>query len=187
MVPILSLWLPILVSAIFVFIMSSLIHMVFKYHSNDFKKLPDESAVGDALRKMNIPDGQYAMPRPSDMKEYSTPEFQDKVRKGPNALITIWGGATPSMTKELTLWFLYSILVGVFAAYIAGRALEPGAHYLSVFRFAGATAFFCYSIADIQHSIWWKQSWSVTIKGLFDGLLYALLTGGTFGWLWPDM
>jgi hypothetical protein len=187
MVTIASLWLPIIVSAVFVFIMSMLVHMVFKYRANDFRKFPDEDAVADALRKLNIPDGEYALPKAADMKEFGTSEFQEKVKKGPNLMMTIWGGSSPSMSKELTLWFLYVVVVGIFSAYVAGRALEPGAPYLSVFRFAGVTAFACYSMAEIQRSIWWRQSWSKTFKALFDGLLYALLTGGTFGWLWPDM
>ncbi len=187
MVPILSLWLPILVSAIFVFILSSIIHMALGYHANDFKKLPDETAAADALRKLNLPDGDYALPKAGSMKEMSSPEYTEKVRKGPNAMITIWGGTEPSMTKFMVLWFLYSVLVGVFAAYVAGRALEPGAHYLAVFRFAGVTAFACYAIADLQRLIWWRQPWSRTFRNLFDGLLYALLTAGTFGWLWPEM
>ncbi len=187
MVTIMSLWLPILVSAVFVFIMSTIVHMALKYHANDFAKLPDEGAAADALRKLNLPDGTYALPKASDMKEFSSPEFQEKIKKGPNAHITIWGGTTPSMTKELTGWFLFSIAVSVYAAYIASRALEPGAHYLEVFRFVGATAFACYSFADISRSIWWRQPWSVTAKSAFDGMLYALLTAGTFGWLWPQM
>ena len=89
------------------------------------------------------------------------------------------------MTKELILWFLYAIVVGVFAAYIAGRALQPGSHYLQVFRFAGCTAFIGYSLALAQQSIWSGRNWGTTIKSMIDGLLYGLLTAGTFGWLWP--
>ncbi len=37
MVSIVSLWLPILLSAIVVFILSSVLHMVFTYHNSDFK------------------------------------------------------------------------------------------------------------------------------------------------------
>ena len=89
------------------------------------------------------------------------------------------------MTKNLILWFLYCVVVGVFAAYIAGRALKPSAPYLEVFRFAGATAFAGYSLAQMQYSIWMGKSWGATLRGMFDGLIYALLTAGTFGWLWP--
>ena len=50
---------------------------------------------------------------------------------------------------------------------------------------AGATAFLGYSLALIQESIWKGQTWGVTFKHVFDGLIYGLLTAGTFGWLWP--
>jgi Flp pilus assembly protein TadB len=185
MVAVTALWLPILVSAVFVFIVSSVIHMVFGYHANDYKKLPDEDGVADALRRMNIPAGDYMLPRPASMKDMKTPEFQEKVKKGPGAVMTIWGGGQTSMSGSLVQWFLYSVIVGIFAAYVAGRALTPEAHYLAVFRFAGVTAFVGYSLALMQHSIWYKRSWTSTLKSMFDGLLYALVTAGTFGWLWP--
>lgn len=186
MVPIVSLWLPILLAAVFVFVLSSLIHMVLGYHANDYRKLPDEAAAVGALRALAIPDGAYALPKASSMKEMGSPEFQAKVRQGPNAMLTIWGGTATTMGKPLVLWFLYAVVVGIFAAYVAGRALPPGAHYTAVFRFAGTTAFAAYALADLQRSIWWRQRWSVTLKNLFDGFLYALLTAGTFGWLWPE-
>ena len=185
MVPILTLWLPILLSAVFVFIASSIIHMMFRYHANDMKKLPDEDAAADALRKLNIPAGQYIIPHAGSMQAMNSPEYKEKVKRGPGVILTIWPGGTPSMATNLTQWFLYSLVVGIFAAYVAGRALESGAHYLAVFRFVGVTAFACYTLAGWQESIWWKRSWSTTLKNSFDGLIYALLTAGTFGWLWP--
>ena len=89
------------------------------------------------------------------------------------------------MGGQLGQWFLYSVVVGVFAAYIAGHALGPGAHYLAVFRFVGATAFMCYTVAGWQASIWYKRAWSTTLKNTLDGLVYACFTAGIFGWLWP--
>ena len=115
----------------------------------------------------------------------SSPEFQEKIRKGPGAILTIRGGANPSMAPYLLKWFLYTIFIGIFAAYVAGRALDAGAQYLAVFRFVGATAFACYAIGGWQESIWYNRSWATTMKNSFDGLLYALVTAGTFGWLWP--
>jgi hypothetical protein len=91
------------------------------------------------------------------------------------------------MNKQLILWFLYCIVAGIFAAYVAGRALPTGAHYLSVFRFVGVTAFLGYGLALIQNSIWYKRGWTSTIKSLFDSLIYALFTAGIFGWLWPGL
>jgi hypothetical protein len=89
------------------------------------------------------------------------------------------------MGKHLTLWFLYSVVVSIFAAYLTGRTRMPGTEYLEVFRVAGCTAFLGYSLALVQNAIWKGETWVVTLKHVFDGLIYGLLTGGTFGWLWP--
>ena len=99
--------------------------------------------------------------------------------------MTVMESGPVSMGPSLAQWFLYCVVVGVFAAYVAGRALEPGAHYLKVFRFAGVTAFVGYSLALWQNTIWYKRAWTTTLKANVDGLVYGLLTAGTFGWLWP--
>jgi len=185
MVPIVSLWLPIVLSAVAVFLISSIIHMVLQYHKNDFVKLPSEEPVMDDLRKANIPPGDYHFPRAESMKDMNSLEFIEKMKKGPVGMITMMESGPPAMGKQLLLWFIYSIIVGIFAAYIAGHALDPGSHYLSVFRFVGATAFVGYSLALLQNSIWYKRNWASTLKSMFDGLIYALFTAGIFGWLWP--
>jgi hypothetical protein len=186
MVSIFALWLPILLSAVAVFVLSSVIHMVLPYHKSDYGKLPREDEIMDALRGFNIPPGDYAMPRPDSMKEMQSDAYLEKTRNGPVAFMTVVENGPPAMTGNLIQWFIYSILVGVFAAYIAGRALDPGADYLSVFRFAGSTAFVGYSLALLQNSIWYNRAWSSTAKSVFDGLVYALFTAGFFGWLWPS-
>ena len=185
MVPIMALWLPILLAAVFVFIASSIIHMVLAYHKSDFSKLPEEDKVMDDLRKYNIAPGEYHMPRAESSKDMSTPEYIEKTKKGPVAMMTVMESGPPKLGSTLVLWFLYSIVVGIFAAYIGGRALGPGADYLDVFRFTGATAFFAYTVGLWQDSIWYKRKWSTTVKNTVDGLIYALLTAGAFGWLWP--
>lgn len=185
MVPIGSLLLPILLSAVFVFVASSIIHMVFTYHYKDFRKVPEEDKFMDVVRAYNIPPGEYLVPYAGSAKAMSSPEFQEKMKKGPGLLMTVWPGSRPSMVSNLIQWFIYCIIIGIFAAYIAGRALGPGAHYLAVFRFAGFTAFACYTVASWQEAIWFKRSWGRVFRGTVDGLVYGLLTAGTFGWLWP--
>ena len=186
MVPIPSLWLPIVVAAILVFVVSSIIHMVLGYHKSDFKKVPAEDEVRGALGRFDIPPGEYVIPHAASTEEMRSEAYLEKTKQGPNVLLTVIPKGPPAMGASLVQWFLYSILVGVMAAYVAGRALEPGAHYLAVFRFAGAAAFLGYSLALLQHSIWYKRKWSTTLKSVFDGLVYALLTAGCFGWLWPS-
>jgi hypothetical protein len=185
MVPIVSLWLPILLSAVFVFVASSVIHMMLPIHNSDYRKLPSEDAVLDALRKFNIPPGDYLTPSAGSMKEMNSPAFKEKRTKGPVAMITVWPSGPPSMAGPLAKWFVYCVVVSIFAAYIAGRALQPGSHYLAVFRFAGATAFTGYALALWQNTIWYNRDWKTSLKSTVDGLIYAMLTAGTFGWLWP--
>jgi len=180
-----ALWLPILLSAVFVFMASSLIHMVLPWHKSDYPKLPNEQKVMDALRPLALAPGDYMIPRPSSRQEMQSPEFAAKMKAGPVMVLTVMPNGAMSMGRNLGLWFVYCVAVGLFAAYVAGRAVPPGAVYLRVFRFAGATAFIGYAVALWQMSIWYRRAWSTTIKATVDGLIYALLTAGTFGWLWP--
>jgi len=185
MVGIMSLWLPILLSAVLVFIASSVIHMFLNYHRSDFKKVPSEDDVMDALRKFNLPPGDYIMPYAGSAEVMRSQEYIDKSTKGPVAFITIMKSGPPAMGANLVQWFIYCVVVGIFVAYITGRALGPGADYLNVFQIAGCTAFIGYSLAFVQDAIWLNRNWSATLKSVFDGLIYGLLTAGAFGWLWP--
>lgn len=186
MVPLSALWLPILLSAVLVFVVSSVIHMVLTYHRNDFRRLPDEDAVQDCLGKTGVAPGDYVLPfagSPAGMKD---PAFVAKMTRGPVAFVTVAPSGPPNMNVALLLWFLYSIVIGVLAGYLAGRLIGPGADYLTVFRAVGTTAFMGYALALPQNSIWYKRNWPATLKTMFDGLVYALLTAGAFGWLWPE-
>jgi hypothetical protein len=183
MVPVLSLWIPIVLSAVFV--VSSVIHMVMRYHRNDMRKLPQEDEVMEALRRFNIPPGDYGMPNPGSMEGMKSPEFIAKMTKGPVALITVVPPGPPAMGTNLLLWFLFSLLVSVFAAYVAGHALPAGAPWRGVFRFVGCTAFAGYALALLENSIWYHRNWGTTLRSMFDGLIYAVVTAATFAWLWP--
>ena len=183
MVSVASLWLPVLVSAVLVFFASALFHMVLKYHQSDAGPLPDEAKVADALRPLRIPPGDYALPYATGPAE--TSEYMEKREKGPVAVITVLPNEPPALGASLARWFGYSLLVGAVAGYVAGLTLASGAEYSVVFRVVGMVAFAGYSLAILQASIWWSRSWSYTLKTMFDGVVYALLTAGTFGWLWP--
>lgn len=185
MVSLASLWLPIVLAAILVFVASSVLHMLLKYHRADWTNLSNEDAVMDVLR--GTPPGDYMMPHsgggPEMMKD---PAFMEKMRRGPMAVVTVMSGdMQTSFKKALGLWFVYSLAVNVFTAYVAGRALRPGVEYLEVFRIVGTTAFLAYGFALAQQSIWYGRRWSTTFRSLIDSLIYGLLTAGVFGWLWP--
>lgn len=168
MVSLSELWLPILLSAIAVFAASSIIHMVLGYHKSDFAPVPKEDAVMAALKPFAIPPGDYMLPQ-----------------KSAALTMTVLPADHNFMGKTLAQWFVYCLVISLFAAYVASRAVPRGAPYLDVSRFASTTAFAAYGLALWQNSIWYRRKWSTTLKSNIDSLLYGFLTGGMIGWLWP--
>lgn len=180
-----SLLLPILVSAVLVFIVSAIIHMVLKYHNKDYTPLPNEDAVRAAIRAGNPKPAQYIVPYCSDMKDMEKPEMKQKYVEGPIAVINLMPSGAPKMGKSLTQWFIFILIVSFFIAYVAAHTIQQGAEYLQVFRVVGAVGFLAYSAGQFPESIWMGKPWAVSIKNAIDGLVYGLVTAGTFGWLWP--
>src|SRR5882762_9998269 len=184
MVSLAALWLPILLSAVIVFIASSIIHMLLPYHRSDYKQLPDEDKLLPVLRAAGLQPGIYHFPYCTH-KDMNSPAQQERFKQGPVGFLTMYPSGPPAMPKFLGLWFVYCLIIGFFVAYLTGHTVAPGAHYLAVFRVAGTTAFLAYGLGHLSNGIWKGQTWGMTLKEVFDGLVYGLLTAGTFGWLWP--
>jgi len=180
-----SLWLPILVSAVLVFAVSAIIHMVLKYHSSDYKALPNEDAVRAAIRAGNPAPAQYVMPYCGDMKDMEKPEMKQKYAEGPVAVMNLMRPGKPNMGTYLTQWFAFILCVSLFIGYVAAHTIPAGTAYLEVFRVVGAVGFLVYGIGQMPESIWMGKPWRITWKNVLDGLVYGLVTAGTFGWLWP--
>jgi len=185
MVTLAQVWVPILLSAFLVFIGSSVVHMVLKWHNSDYRKLPNEDEVRAAVRKGNPPPGQYIMPYCTDPKEQAKPENQQRYVEGPVGMITIMRNGVPNMGPMLGQWFGFNIVVSFFVAYVASRTLPLGTEYLKVFQVTGAVAFVSYAMGALPGAIWMGKPWSAALKDVADGLIYALLMAGAFGWLWP--
>jgi hypothetical protein len=184
MVPLPALWLPIVLSAVIVFLASFVMHMLLTYHRSDYQKLPDEEKILTALRPANLKPGLYMFPFCTH-QEMKSPAAVEKFKQGPVGHLTIIRSGPPNMGKYLVQWFIYCLVIGFFVAYLTGRTLPAGVHYLSVFRVAGTAGFLAYGLGHLSNGIWKSQPWSSTLKEMIDGLVYGLLTAGTFGWLWP--
>jgi hypothetical protein len=185
MVSIPELWRAILVASVLVFVASNLVWMVLPHHKSDARRLPDEATGLEGLGKQGLKPGLYRFPWANSMAEMKDPGFVEKLNKGPVGLLTIMPSGPFSMGRAMGLWVGYLVVVGICVAYLTGRVLAPGAHYLEVFRVAGTVAFLTYSGAQLPHAIWWGKPLGVVAKETLDGLLYGLLTAGAFGWLWP--
>ncbi len=189
MVGIFSLWLPILLAGVAVFLTSSVLHMVLPHHRKDFRKVPDEDGVMGALRRFDLPPGDYMIPSTEgDQAAMKSDAFKAKSEAGPIVVMTVMprGSFTDGMGKTMSVWFLFCVMVSFLVAYAAELALEPGAEYMEVFRFTTTVAFGFYALGDWPRSIWYKASWSTTLKSTADSFLYGLMTAGVFGWLWPS-
>ncbi len=181
-----TLWLPILLSAVVVFVLSSIVHMALPFwHRNDYGKLPNEDQFRTVVRPLAIPPGDYLVPCPGAGNPMKDPDHLAKVKEGPVMMMTVMPTGRIGMGKSLILWFVYLLVVGVFAAYVTGHVFGPGAPSLGVFRFVGVTAFLAYAAALWQQVIWFGRSWTATLRSTIDGLVYALFTAGMIGWLWP--
>jgi hypothetical protein len=185
MVAIPTLWLPIVLAAVAVFLLSAAMHTVLGYHWNDYRALPNQGAALEALRGLNIPPGDYLIPKAENVQQMRSAEYKALHERGPVVLMNVSAGGPMGMGKNLAQWFVYLLVVGFCCAYIAGRELAPAANYLSVFRLVGFTAFMGYSLALPQGAIWYRRSWRVTAVEMIEGLVYAGITAGMFGWLWP--
>jgi hypothetical protein len=184
MVSLTALWLPIVLSAVIVFIASSILHMLLPYHRSDYQRLPDEDKLLGVLRAAGLKRGQYVFPF-CTRKEMKSPAAIEKYKQGPVGMMTIFPSGPPAMPKFLGMWFVFCLIVGFFVAYLTGRTVAVGANYLVVFRVAGTAGFLAYGLGHLSNGIWKGQPWSSTLKEVIDGLVYGLLTAGAFGWLWP--
>lgn len=185
MVALLDLWLPILLSAVFVFIASSVIHMALPIHKSDFKKLAGETDVLAAMRAQGVQPGSYMFPCAESMKDMATPEMVEKQNLGPVGFLSVVPNGPYNMGKALVQWFVYAVVVAIFVGYVGTFTLERGADYSTVFRLTGTVAILGHAVSHVPDSIWKGVSWGITGKFIFDGIVYGLVTAGTFGWLWP--
>ena len=99
--------------------------------------------------------------------------------------LTVVPSGTPTMGSKITLSFVFYLVISTIVAYLVSRTLDAGADYLAVFRVTGTVAWLAYGTATIPDAIWFGRPWSGIVKGLLDGLVFAVLTAGFFGWLWP--
>jgi hypothetical protein len=180
-----SLLIPALVSTVLVFVASSLVHMVLKLHNPDYRKLSNEDEVRDAIRRGSPTPAQYVIPHCTDPSAAGDPEMKRRFDEGPIGVLYIGPNGTVKLGPFLGKWIAYSFVLSLLAGYVARATLPSGTAYLKVFQVVGAAAWLAYSWQGPSDSIWKHKPWTITFRGMFDGLIYAALTAGTFAWLWP--
>ena len=179
-----SLWLPVVVSAVAVWLVSAVLHMALKYHRADYRKFSNEDAVSQALRPAGAAPGVYFLPY-CEMSEMKDPAVIKKYEEGPVAMITVMPSGAPNMAKPLGLWFALCLLVSFVTSYVARHSLDPGAAGMEVLRLTGTVAFIAYAFGYFHDSIWKAIPWSNSLRGILDAAVYAVVTGLVFRFFWP--
>jgi hypothetical protein len=177
------LWLPILLSAILVFVLSAASHMLLPWRRREWGRITDFVALQGALQA--LPPGLYAFPAAADPREQMKPEWLERWAKGPSGWLTIAPRRPIRMGRNMALSFLVFLGVAFMAAYTAAHAVGPEAHYLAVFRIVGTVATMSYGVGSIFGSIWYDRPWRAYLADALDAVLFGLVMAGVFGWLWP--
>lgn len=183
MVSLASLWLPILVSSVAVFVLSTAVCMALPHHKNDWKRLADEEGFLDAVRGQMLAAGMYMYPSysPGDMK---SPESKARWARGPWGLLIVRPGE-PSMGRLMSAWLLFMVVVAVFVAYVVGHGNGPGTDAWRIFRVTSAMAWIVFGGAAIPGFVWDGKPGSYAAKAIVDALFFALAMGAVFAWMWP--
>lgn len=181
-----QLWLPILASAIGVFVASSLIHMVFKWHNSDYRKLSNEDEVRAAIRAGAPAPGLYTLPNCTDMSEMQSEAMMVKFHEGPIAFLTVKQNGPPSMGGALLGWFLLNLAIAAITAAIISHVYGMQVDAARAACLAGIIAFLSYGVGSISNGIWMAKPWATVAKDLLDAAIYGGVSAAAFGLLWPS-
>ena len=187
MVSLASLWLPILVSTVLVVIVSNLSWMVLRLHRNDWKPLPDEDALREALNGQGAQPGEYSVPFAAGPADWKDEGWLAKFKEGPVGFITLTPAGRMDIGKSMAIWFVYILIVETLVAYVAGQTLAAGTDYLRVFQIAGTAAILGFAGGAAPEAIWLGRTWGNVGRTILDGQAYGLVSAGVFGWLWPTV
>jgi hypothetical protein len=119
------------------------------------------------------------------MEGMKTPEVQQKFVEGPLAMVALKPGAPMSMGAPLTQWFLFCLVISFLCALLAAHTVAAGASPARVFHVLALAGLLGHAAGPIPNAIWWSHTWRSSFKHVIDGLIYALIIGATFMWLWP--
>jgi hypothetical protein len=171
----LPLWLPILLSAAAVWLVSTIFGMPFLHHKNDFIGLPDEDAFMDALRKSGIKPGNYLFPDFRSPAAMKSEKVSKALEQGPVGHLSVW---QPPLTMggKLAATFVVYLVVSILIGYLASVALPKTAAFAKVFQVVGTAGILAYSFSFIPSAIWF---------GAYKRTIVASIIGAIFAWRWP--
>ncbi len=181
-----AIWIPIVLSAVAVFVASFIVWTLLPHHKADWSGIPGQDQIQKLMRDHNVGPGQYAIPYAPDPKDLQDPDVKKGFDQGPVGFFYVQNPGVPAMGGRILAMFIFQLVVSLTVGYLASRTLAVGTDYRQVFRFTSTIAFLAYGASSVQDMVWFGHSRAHTFKVLLDALAYGLITGGFFGWLWPN-
>jgi hypothetical protein len=187
----LPLWLPILLSAAAVWVVSIILGMALPHHKQDWIALPasqgGEDGFMDDLRKRGIKPGNYLFPDFRDPKSMKSEKVQKALNEGPVGHLSLW--KTPlTMGDKMIGSFIVYFVASTLIAYLTRIALPPTTGptpFAKVFQVAATAGILAYCFSFIPSAIWWGSYKRTIVANVIDGIIYAAITGAIFAWRWP--
>ncbi len=180
----LTLWLPILLSAGIVWIASAIVWMALPHHKRDYVALPDEDAFIDHIRKSGIRPGNYVFPDFRGREAMNSPKIQKILEEGPVGHLSVWP-APLTMGDKLVATFLVYLAVSTVIAYLTRVAIPGAAPFAKVFQIAGTAGVLAYCFSFIPNGVWFGAYKRTLVASFIDGIAFGCITGAIFGWCWP--
>ena len=178
------LWLPVLLSAGAIWIVSAIVGMALPHHKRDFVGLPDEDGFMDYLRGRGIEPGNYLFPDFRDREALKSEKVEKALNEGPVGHLSVW--QTPvTMGGKLVATFVVYLVVSTLIAYLTRVALPGAASFAKVFQVAATAGVLAYCFSFIPNALWFSAYRRTIVASVFDGILYGVITGAIFAWCWP--
>ncbi|MCC6425806.1 MAG: hypothetical protein IT435_03190 [Phycisphaerales bacterium] len=179
-----ALWLPILVSAVAVWIASAIVWMAMPHHKKDYIELPDEKGFTAFLKSQNIPAGVYGFPDCKTPEKRNSPEMKEAWQHGPMGMLYVW--KTPmSMGGKMFATFLVFLCASAGIGYLASIAITGSPEGMHVFRIVATAGTLTYCFSFIPNMIWFGAYRRTIVANIVDGIAYGVITGLVFMWMWP--
>lgn len=185
----LALWLPILLSAVGVWIVAAIVWMALPHHKRDFIAIPHtdgggEEAFMEAVRTLGIKPGNYVFPDFRGREAMKSQRVQKALSEGPVGHLSLW--PTPlTMGGKMIGTFVVYLMVSILVAYLASITLPKPAAFARVFQVVGTAGILAYSFSFIPNAIWFGSYRRTIIASIIDGIVFGLITGAIFAWRWP--
>lgn len=178
------LWLPILLSAFAVWIVSAIVWMALPHHKQDFIGLPDEDGFMDFIRKSGIRPGNYVFPDFRGREAMKSEKTCKALEEGPVGHLSIWQTPVTMGGKMVATFFVY-LVVSTLIAYLARVAIPGAAPFSKVFQVAATAGILAYCFSSIPNALWFGSYRRTIVATFVDGILCGCITGAIFAWRWP--